>query len=237
MRRIARVTLQKYGYRVLTADNGQAAVQLFESIIREIELVILDLTMPVMGGEAALQQLKCIDPAAKILLSSGFSSAEVAERFRGRGLAGFLQKPYAAAKLAEEVQTALGRNGRAQASKGAGLGPIHCHLAARQEAANANRRGRQTEEDFGAADQKGPPKKGFCAARRRVDRPPRKEKPRPRERQQKHHAAASICKSIEQRMRHHASRPYQPQPEKDLAGMATRDNSCQSGGQQDQKKR
>ena len=116
VRRTARVTLQKYGYRVLTADNGQAAVQLFESMAREIELVILDLTMPVMGGEAALEHLKRIDPAAKILLSSGFSSAEVTERFQGRGLAGFLQKPYSASKLAEEVQRALGRYGKAQAS-------------------------------------------------------------------------------------------------------------------------
>ena len=114
VRRTARVTLQRYGYRVLTADNGQAAVRLFESMAGEIELVILDLTMPVMGGEAALEHLKRIDPAAKILLSSGFSSAEVTERFQGRGLAGFLQKPYAASKLAEEVHAALGRNGRAQ---------------------------------------------------------------------------------------------------------------------------
>jgi len=116
VRRTARVTLQTHGYRVLTADNGQAAVQLFESMPGEIELVILDLTMPVMGGEAALEQLKRIDPAAKILLSSGFSLGEVTERFQGRGLAGFLQKPYAASKLADEVQAALGRNGRVQAS-------------------------------------------------------------------------------------------------------------------------
>jgi two-component system cell cycle sensor histidine kinase/response regulator CckA len=116
VRRTASVTLQRYGYRVLTADNGQAAVQLFESMAREIVLVILDLTMPVMGGEAALEHLKRIDPAAKILLSSGFSSAEVTERFQGRGLTGFLQKPYAASKLADEVQTVLGRHGTAQAS-------------------------------------------------------------------------------------------------------------------------
>jgi PAS domain S-box-containing protein len=116
VRKTARVTLQRKGYRVVTAEHGQAAVNLFESMPGEIELVVLDLTMPVMGGEAASEHFKRIDPEAKVLLSSGFSYAEVTARFQGRGLAGFLQKPYTASQLVEEVQTALSRNGRAQAS-------------------------------------------------------------------------------------------------------------------------
>jgi FixJ family two-component response regulator len=51
-----------------------------------------------------------------VLLTSGFSASEVSARFQGRGLAGFLQKPYTAAKLAEEVQSALSRTGKAQAT-------------------------------------------------------------------------------------------------------------------------
>jgi CheY-like chemotaxis protein len=116
VRKTARVTLQRNGYRVVTAENGEAAVNLFESMAGEIELVVLDLTMPVMGGEAALEHLKRIDPEAKVLLSSGFSFAEVSVRFQGRGLAGFLQKPYTAAQLVEEVQRAVSRNQKAQAS-------------------------------------------------------------------------------------------------------------------------
>jgi len=116
VRKAALFTLQKYGYRVLTADNGQTAVNLFGSMPGEIDLVILDLTMPVMDGEAALEHLRRIEPSVKVLLSSGFSFSEVTERFQGRGLAGFLQKPYTAANLAAEVQAALKRNARAQAS-------------------------------------------------------------------------------------------------------------------------
>jgi hypothetical protein len=109
--------------------------------------------------------------------------------------------------------------------------------SARQEAANANRSGRQTEGDFGAADEPGPLNQVCKASGRRVNRPPRKEKSSLRERQQKHHTAAAIAQGVEQGMRRHASRPYQPQPEEHLAGMTARDNASQSGGHQDQKKR
>jgi CheY-like chemotaxis protein len=107
VRKTARMTLQKYGYRVLTADNGEAAVQLFESMPGEIELVVLDLTMPAMSGEVAFEHLMRLDPAVRVLLSSGFSYSEVSERFHGRGLAGFLQKPYTATTLGEAVQAAI----------------------------------------------------------------------------------------------------------------------------------
>jgi PAS domain S-box-containing protein len=114
VRKTARVALQNHGYRVLTAENGESGLHIFRGMPGEIELVILDLTMPVMGGETTLENLKAISPEAKVVLSSGFSSAEVTARFQGRGLAGFLQKPYSAAKLVEEVRTALNHNGRAQ---------------------------------------------------------------------------------------------------------------------------
>lgn len=55
---------------------------------------MLDLTMPAMDGDAAFNRLKGIDPALKVLLTSGFSSSEVTTRFAGRGLAGFLQKGF-----------------------------------------------------------------------------------------------------------------------------------------------
>ena len=116
VRKAAQLTLRKYGYCALTADNGEAALQLFESRRREIDLVILDLTMPGMDGEATLARLKALDPTARVLLSSGYSSAEIAERFQGSGLSGFLEKPYTAAKLVQEVQAALKSTGKAQAS-------------------------------------------------------------------------------------------------------------------------
>jgi CheY-like chemotaxis protein len=117
-RRTASRALQKYGYRVLTADSGRAALQIFQRMHREIDLVILDLTMPVMGGEATLAGLKQINSAVRIVLSSGYGAAEVTARFEGRGLAGFLQKPYTAAGIIQEVQSILRSNSARWLSQG-----------------------------------------------------------------------------------------------------------------------
>ena len=107
VRRTARASLERCGYHVITVNNGEEAVEAFRKNPKRIDLVLLDLTMPVMGGEVALDEITKIDPSAKVLLSSGFSASEAAERFRGKRLCGFLQKPYTSAGLAEQVRSAL----------------------------------------------------------------------------------------------------------------------------------
>jgi CheY-like chemotaxis protein len=105
VRRTAAQALEFRGYRVLEASNGSEAIELFRRHCREIALVILDLTMPIMSGEESLRRLKDIDPNVRVLLSSGFSEADAMRRYRGRGIAGFLQKPYAMGHLAERVKS------------------------------------------------------------------------------------------------------------------------------------
>ena len=63
--------------------------------------------MPVMGGEEAIRHLKVSNPAVRIILSSGFNEVEAIQRFTGKGLAGFIQKPYTAAALATRVKSVL----------------------------------------------------------------------------------------------------------------------------------
>jgi two-component system cell cycle sensor histidine kinase/response regulator CckA len=63
----------------------------------------------VMAGEATLLELKRIDPSVRVILSTGYSEAEVTKKFSGQGLAGFLQKPYTAGQLANEVKKVLTR--------------------------------------------------------------------------------------------------------------------------------
>jgi len=69
-----------------------------------LKCVILDLTMPVMSGEEALAKMKAVNPNVPIVLSSGFNEAQALHRFEGKGLAGFLQKPYKAGALVEAVR-------------------------------------------------------------------------------------------------------------------------------------
>jgi two-component system cell cycle sensor histidine kinase/response regulator CckA len=107
VRRTAKAALERYGYTVLLAENGQVGVDVFRHLSDRITLVLLDMTMPVLGGEETLTHLRRIRPDVKVLLSSGYSEVEAVRRFSGKGLAGFIQKPYTAADLAASVQQAL----------------------------------------------------------------------------------------------------------------------------------
>jgi two-component system, cell cycle sensor histidine kinase and response regulator CckA len=69
--------------------------------------VLFDMTMPVMGGEEAFRNLKTIRGDVRVILSSGYNEVEAVRRFTGKGLAGFLQKPYSAGTLAEKVRAVL----------------------------------------------------------------------------------------------------------------------------------
>ncbi|WP_224984589.1 response regulator [Geomonas agri] len=106
IRSLGREMLESLGYSVLTAVDGSAAVEMYAQRRDEVDCVILDLTMPHMDGEQALQLLRSMDPEVQVILSSGYSEQEITERFTGRGLAGFIQKPYRLADLGQKLQRA-----------------------------------------------------------------------------------------------------------------------------------
>jgi CheY-like chemotaxis protein len=101
--------LQALGCRALGAASGPEAVDLLRRHGAAVDLVILDLTMPGMSGEETLKAMRCMRPEIPVLLSSGYSEAEAMRRFVGRGLAGFLQKPYLPETLSANLRQALPR--------------------------------------------------------------------------------------------------------------------------------
>jgi PAS domain S-box-containing protein len=107
VRSVARNTLQRRGYKTIEAADGREALAVYKRFFSEVSLVLLDLTMPYMNGEEVLRELKIITPSVKVLLSSGFNEVEAIRRFTGKGLAGFLQKPYPSAVLAETIKRIL----------------------------------------------------------------------------------------------------------------------------------
>ena len=107
VRRSAKAMLERYGYSVVVAENGKEAVELYRVLADKIDLVLLDMTMPLMGGEEAFRQMKMIRGDVRVILSSGYNEVEAVRRFTGKGLAGFLQKPYSATTLAEKVRAVL----------------------------------------------------------------------------------------------------------------------------------
>ena len=109
VRNTARNTLEFYGYTVIEAENGRQGVEAFVEQAEKISLVLLDLTMPVMNGEEALQRIRNIRPRVPVIVSSGFNETEALRRFGSGSASAFLQKPYTSAKLAETVRKALPR--------------------------------------------------------------------------------------------------------------------------------
>jgi PAS domain S-box-containing protein len=108
IRRTAKMALERYGYQVMVAKDGLMAVELFQDRPDDISLVLMDLTMPEMGGEEALRRLQGIRPDVRVILSSGYHETDVIQHFGGHGLAGFIQKPYNIRTLAGKVKAALG---------------------------------------------------------------------------------------------------------------------------------
>jgi PAS domain S-box-containing protein len=104
VRQAARNALERFGYRVLLAENGERGVETFDRLAGEISLVLLDMTMPVMSGEEALERIKARRADIPVIASSGYNESVAIERFGGKGLAGFIQKPYTAARLAQMVR-------------------------------------------------------------------------------------------------------------------------------------
>jgi CheY-like chemotaxis protein len=108
VRRTAKSALEQNGYTVLLSENGRRAVDIFAGLSDQISLVLLDLTMPVMGGEEAFRRLRAIRPDLDVILTSGYEESQALESFMGEEIAGFLKKPYAGEELAAMVRSILG---------------------------------------------------------------------------------------------------------------------------------
>jgi DNA-binding NtrC family response regulator len=89
-----RETLSSYGYKVITAENGEQAVEIYRAQQENIHLIILDLIMPGKGGKKSLHDLLAINPQAKVLMTSGYCSSQQIEELSKIGAAGFINKPY-----------------------------------------------------------------------------------------------------------------------------------------------
>jgi PAS domain S-box-containing protein len=99
--------LETLGYRVMAAGSGQEAVAVYREKRGQIDLVILDLIMPGMGGGKAFDMLRGINPRLKILLASGYSVDGEAREILNRGCDGFIQKPFKISILSNMIRKML----------------------------------------------------------------------------------------------------------------------------------
>jgi len=106
VRQVARRVLERAGMSVLTASNGRVALDMFHAHRDQIRVVLLDLTMPELSGDAAFEELKRLSPGLRVVISSGYSEAMTRAKHSLEGIAGFLDKPYSATELTEAIRAA-----------------------------------------------------------------------------------------------------------------------------------
>jgi len=105
--KVGKQMLERLGFSVLTASDGHEALKMFRQHACDIACVLLDMTMPHMNGEETFREMRRIHPDVTVILCSGYNEQEVTQRFAGKGLAGFIQKPYTMATLKEKLMEIL----------------------------------------------------------------------------------------------------------------------------------
>ncbi len=107
VRSVARCVLERANFTILEAANGREGLEQFHRHEREIQIILLDLSMPEMNGEEFLQELRRVNRTVPVVLSSGYLEEAATARFAGLGLAGFVPKPYRAYDLPDQLRKAL----------------------------------------------------------------------------------------------------------------------------------
>ena len=107
IRTLGKKMLEKYGYNVLTAENGKEAVEIYKAHIKEISLVILDVNMPKMGGRELFLKLKEFNPEVRALVSSGYCKNGQVQDILDKGVMGFIQKPFGMTEFLRKVRHAI----------------------------------------------------------------------------------------------------------------------------------
>jgi PAS domain S-box-containing protein len=107
IRAFAHRVLLGHGLKVLQAVDGREALKIFAENADKIDLVLLDLTMPHLGGIETFRELRRMDSNVQVIMMSGYSDEEVTSQFAGKGIAGFLQKPFRLSKLSAMVRSVL----------------------------------------------------------------------------------------------------------------------------------
>jgi PAS domain S-box-containing protein len=109
LRALGQVILQRQGYRVLLAGDGQEALEVFQREGGGVALVVLDLSMPRLSGRDALRELRRLDPGVRVLIASGYAPESLSDEEHEQ-ISGFVGKPFRAEDFAAAVRAALDRS-------------------------------------------------------------------------------------------------------------------------------
>ena len=95
------------GFRIVTASDGEKAIEVFRSMKNEISLVLTDMGLPKIGGWELFEKLRGIEPGVKVILASGYVDAEMRDEALRKGAKDFVQKPYVPAIILQRIHSVI----------------------------------------------------------------------------------------------------------------------------------
>ena len=104
---VSKTILESLGYKVYGVKDGEEAIALYREKKDEIDLIILDMIMPGLSGSETFDHIRELNPAAKIILSSGYSLNDQAQQIMDKGCHGFIQKPFNMEHLSRKIREVL----------------------------------------------------------------------------------------------------------------------------------
>jgi PAS domain S-box-containing protein len=107
LRKLGARNLERMGYRIVTASSGEEALQIYRAQGSGLDLVIMDLSMPGMGGHKAIRSILDLNPKAKVIIASGYSAKGQVKGSLESGVAGYVAKPFRRAELLSTVRSVL----------------------------------------------------------------------------------------------------------------------------------
>ena len=110
LRELGSTLLNEFGYKVITANDGKQALDIYQREGDHISLIILDLIMPVMDGKKCLEEILLVNPNTKVVMASGYSEGGPASGATAGRAKGFVQKPYNMRELLTTVREVLDKD-------------------------------------------------------------------------------------------------------------------------------
>ncbi len=110
IRDLGATLINNFGYKVITANDGKEALEIYQREGESISVIILDLIMPVMDGRQCLTEILRVNPNAKVIIASGYSESGLANGVMEAGAKGFVQKPYNMRQLLTTIREILDKN-------------------------------------------------------------------------------------------------------------------------------
>jgi two-component system, cell cycle sensor histidine kinase and response regulator CckA len=107
LRELVQSLLESKGYTILTARDGQEAVQVFKQNVKTVDLVLTDLGLPKLGGWEACQQMQPLNPKLKIVVATGYLDPEAKQTMMNGGVRRFVSKPYLGSELVDTLRDLL----------------------------------------------------------------------------------------------------------------------------------